>query len=66
MSNRRRLRRQMADGTTPNPYRGTARTGPLIPGGPSAAPVWRESARPLSLPTVAPARSRLPGRRGQR
>ena len=66
MSNRRRLRRYLADGVTPNLYRGTARSGPLSPGGPAAAPIWRESARPLSLPTAAPARSRLPGRRGNR
>ena len=65
MSNRRRLRRYLADGATPNPYRGTARIMPVSPGGPSAT-VWRESAQPLSLPTAAPARSRLPGRRGQR
>lgn len=65
MSNRRKLRRYLADGITPNPYRGTARVGPVSPGGPSAAPIWRESARPLSLPT-RPARTRLPGRRGQR
>jgi hypothetical protein len=66
MSNRRKLRRYLADGVTPNPYRGMGRASPVSPGGPSAAPVWRESARPLRLPAGFTPSAFLPGRRGQR
>jgi hypothetical protein len=66
MSNRKKLRRYLADGVTPNPYRGTARAAPVSPGG-SPAPVWRESSRPLmSLPAFQIPKAFLPGRRGNR
>jgi hypothetical protein len=66
MSNRRKLRRYLADGITVNPYRaGRQAVMPRV-SGPSPAPVWRESAQPLRVGGVQIPRAFLPGRRGQR
>ena len=65
MSNRRKLRRYRAGGTTPNPYR----TRPAVPSprGPGTpAPVWRESSRPLLSALSVPRGLLFPGRRGDR